>query len=139
MDLARAAVSINPLAVLVAAVLMFVIGGVWYSGVAFERPWRRLVGLTDAQYRAGNPARIFGLSFVAALVVALNLALFLSAPGTDVVFGAMAGLLAGLGWVAMALGITYLFERRPLRLWLIDAGYHVVAFTAMGIVLGAWR
>jgi hypothetical protein len=39
----------------------------------------------------------------------------------------------------MALGITCLFERRPPRQWLIDAGYHVVALTAMGAVLGAWR
>jgi Protein of unknown function (DUF1761) len=135
MDLAR----VNPVAVLVAAALMFVIGGIWYSGLAFERPWRRLVGLTEDQLRAANPARTFGLSFVAALVAAVNLAFFLAAPNVDVAFGALAGLLAGLGWVAMAMGITYLFEQRPLRLWLIDAGYHVLAFTAMGALLGAWR
>jgi hypothetical protein len=138
MDLARAAGAINPLAVLVAAALMFAIGGVWYS-LLFERPWRMLVQLTDEQLKASSPARVFGLSFVAALVAAVNLAFFLAAPGVDIVFGASAGLLAGLGWIAMAMLITYLFERRPMGLWLIDAGYHVVAFTAMGALLGAWR
>jgi hypothetical protein len=124
------------LAVLAAAALMFVIGGLWYSTLLFERPWRRLMGLAEAQ--APNP-RVFLISFIAALVIAVDLAFFLAAPNVDIAFGATAGLAAGLGWVAMALGITYAFERRPLPLWLIDAGYHVVAFTLMGALLGAWR
>ncbi|MBK7830374.1 MAG: DUF1761 domain-containing protein [Nannocystis sp.] len=42
------------------------------------------------------------------------------------------------GWVAPALTTTFLFERRPRRLLAIDAGYHVVTFTLMGAILGAW-
>ena len=37
-------------------------------------------------------------------------------------FARVKALLAGLGWVATGLGVTYLFERRPLGLYLIDAG-----------------
>jgi hypothetical protein len=118
---------------------MFVIGGLWYSPLLFERPWRRLTELSDAQLNAVPAARVFGVSFIAALVAAITLGFFLAAPGVDVVFGVIAGLLAGLGWVAMGLLITYQFERRPMGLWLIDAGYHVVAFIAMGALLGAWR
>jgi len=132
------ALAVNPWAVLAAAVLTFVIGGIWYSAL-FERPWRGLIGVSEAQFAASSPLRIFGLSFVAALIMSLNLALFLSAPNVDVVFGATAGLLAGAGWIAAAMATTYLFERRPMRLWLIDASYHVVALTAMGALLGAWR
>ena len=29
-----------------------------------------------------------------------------------------------------------LFERRSLRLWAINAGYNVVAFTVMGLIIG---
>jgi hypothetical protein len=39
----------------------------------------------------------------------------------------------------MALGVTYLFEHRSLKLFLINAGYQVVTFTVMGAILGAWR
>jgi hypothetical protein len=138
-DFASAAGSVNPLAVLAAAVLMFVIGGLWYSPLLFERPWRRLTELSDAQLNAVPAARVFGVSFIAALVAAITLGFFLAAPGVDVVFGVIAGLLAGVGWVAMGLLITFQFERRPMGLWLIDAGYHVVAFIAMGALLGAWR
>jgi hypothetical protein len=83
-------------------------------------------------------ARIFGLAFVAALVMAFNLAAFIGAKG-DVAFGTFAGFATGLGWVAMSIGVLYLFERRSLRLWLINGGYLVVSFTAMGAILGAWK
>jgi len=35
--------------------------------------------------------------------------------------------------------VTYLFEQRSLKLWLIDSGYQVVAYTLMGGILGAWH
>jgi hypothetical protein len=53
------------------------------------------------------------------------------------VWGTSAGGLAGIGWVATAMGVTYLFEARSMKLFLIDAGYHAFAFTLMGRILGA--
>jgi uncharacterized protein DUF1761 len=41
--------------------------------------------------------------------------------------------------MALTFGITYLFESRPLKLWLINAGYQTVVFTIMGAILGAWH
>lgn len=38
-----------------------------------------------------------------------------------------------------AMGITYLFERKSFKLFLINAGYHVVTFTIMGLILGVWK
>jgi hypothetical protein len=60
-------------------------------------------------------------------------------PKADTMAGVLAGLLVGLGWVAPGLTCTFLFERRPRRLLAIDAGYHVVTFTLMGTILGAWN
>ena len=39
----------------------------------------------------------------------------------------------------MAMSVTYLFDRRPWQLFFIDSGYHVVSFTLMGAILGAWK
>ena len=47
-----------------------------------------------------------------------------------------AGFSAGLCWVAASYGISYLFERRPLALWLINGGYHTIQFTMFGLILG---
>ena len=52
---------------------------------------------------------------------------------TGSTLAAAAGFAAGLCWVAASYGINYLFERRPLRLWLINGGYHVLQFTAFGL------
>jgi len=43
---------------------------------------------------------------------------------------------AGLCWVAASYGISYGFERRPLKLWLINGGYHTLQFTLFGLILG---
>ena len=41
-----------------------------------------------------------------------------------------------LAWVAASLGISYLFEQRPLKLWLINGGYHTLQFTLYGAIIG---
>lgn len=129
--------SINFLAVLSAAAGTFLIGGAWYSPMLFGRSWQKLVGLSDEELASSLP-RVFAGSFGLALVMALNLAAFLG-PEATVAFGVGAGIAAGLGWVAAGMGVTYLFERRPFRLFLINAGYHVVSFTMMGALLGLWH
>ena len=45
----------------------------------------------------------------------------------------------GVGWVAMSLGVIYLFEQRRLKLWRIHSGHQVVAHTLMGGLLGVWK
>ena len=54
-------------------------------------------------------------------------------------FGLFAGFMTGATFVATALGVTFLFEGRPLSLWLIDAGYQTLNFTVMGAILGGWH
>ena len=57
--------------------------------------------------------------------------------GTGWLDGLRTGLSIGLFWVATAYGVTYLFEQRTLRLWLINAGYYVALFAIMGTIVGA--
>lgn len=131
-------VSIHYPAVLAAAALGFVIGGLWYSPLGFARVWMQAAGLTEEQTRQAPMGRIFGFAMLAQLVMAFNLAAFIG-PKASLGFGVFAGFAAGLGWVAMSLGVIYLFEQRPLKLWLVNSGYQVVTYTVMGAVLGVWR
>lgn len=123
-------------AILVAAVLTFVLGGVWY-GPLFGKRWQRLMQLDDATLQAHVP-RTFAVSALMALIGAANLAAFLG-PEASAGFGAAAGAAVGVGWVATSLGTIYAFGRRPLALALIDGGYHALSFTLMGALLGAWH
>lgn len=136
MDFQQSFESMNYFAVVVAALSAFVIGGLWYS-VLFEKSWMKENGFTQEDLRNSNMAKIFGGSFFLSLVISFILALFLGAD-RDAMSGAMAGFMAGIFWVAAAMGITYLFERKSLKLFLINAGYHVVTFTIMGLILGMW-
>ncbi len=131
--------AINWLAVLVAALSTFLLGGLWYSPVLFGKAWMKENGFTDDDMKKGNMGMIFGLSFMWSLVMAANLAMFLNDSKTDTAWGATAGFLAGFGWVAMSIFIIGLFERRSLRYLLINAGYMTVSFVVMGLILGAWR
>ena len=130
--------SINYLAVLAAAVSTFGIGGLWYSPMLFQQAWMRANKLTPADLAGANMAKIFGLAFVFALIMAFNLAMFLNAPDTTVAWGAAAGALAAT-WVALGIGTVALFERRPWTYTAINGGYWFVSFVVMGTILGAWR
>jgi hypothetical protein len=129
---------INILAVLAAAVATFVLGGLWYSPALFGKAWQREAGISDEQMRTANKARIFGFAFVLSLIAALVFALFLG-PRPPMALGLGAGFAAGLCWVAASFGINYLFERRSLKLFLINGGYHTLQFTIVGLILALWH
>lgn len=129
---------INYLAVVVAALSSFVIGGIWYSPILFAKSWMVENGFTEESLKGANQGMIFGGSFILALIMAFNLAAFLQGP-PDLAWGVTAGALAGIGWVACSLGVTYLFERKSMKLFLINAGYHAITFMIMGGILGIWK
>lgn len=127
---------INWFAVVLAALASFPLGFVWY-GPLFGKAWAAEVGMTDEKAKSGNPTIVFGGAFVLALIQASTFALFLGPVRNPE--AALYGLCAGLCWVGAAFGVQYLFERKSLRLGLINAGYNAVAFTLIGAIVGAWK
>ena len=83
-------------------------------------------------------AMIFGLSFVLSLLAAWMFATFPRAAAVD---GArprrrlLGRALLGRG----SFGINYLFERKSLKLFLINGGYHTLQFTIIGLILALWH
>lgn len=135
MDFAEVIQNLNWLAIIVAALSTFLIGGIWYS--VFEKPWMEANNFTQEDLKKRNMPLVFGLSFFFSLLMSLNLAMFIGKE--NIVFGTIAGFLTGFGWVAFAIAIISLFENRPLKYILINSGYMIVAFTLMGAILGAWK
>jgi len=127
----------NWLAILVAALASFALGGLWYSPVLFGNVWMRENHITKEDAGQANMTIIFGTTFILQFVAATVLAMFIGP--NDINFGAMAGFMAGVGWVATSVGTHYLFERKSLTLFFINAGYSVVLLTLMGVILGAWK
>jgi hypothetical protein len=137
MDITIAIQNLNWLAIIAAALSTFLIGGLWYSPMLFENAWLNANKFSKENLKERNAPLVFGLSFLLSLIMSLNLALFIGQE--DAAFGAMAGFMTGFGWVAMAIGIISLFENRTVKYFLINAGYMILAFTLMGLILGAWK
>ena len=131
--------TINFFAVFVAALSTFLLGGLWYSPMLFGKAWMRANNFSDDDLQKFSKARMFGWSFVFSLVMALNLAMFLAGPDTNVNWGMAAGGLAGFGWGAMAIAIVGVFENKSWAYILINGGYMTLAFVIMGAIIGAWR
>lgn len=127
---------LNYLAVVVAALSTFLLGGVWYSPLLFGPAWQRAAG--DTRKRNAHPARVFGLSFLFALAAACIYALVMPPP-PDASHALIQGVAVGAGVVAASFGINYQFADRPAVLWLIDGGYHTVQIALYGLILGLWR
>lgn len=127
---------VNYLAVVVAALSSFLLGGLWYSPKLFGPTWQLAAG--DTRKKEAHPARVFGVSFLFALVAAFAYAVLIPAPAS-VAAASVQGLLIGAGVVATSFGINYQFANRKDVLWLIDGGYHTLQFGIYGAILGAWR
>lgn len=130
-------VTINWLAIFAASLVGFAIGFLWY-GPLFGKQWMETLRLTESDIQGGNMAKIFGFTFVFQFIMAYCLAMFF---GNEVGLqeGALYGFLAGFGWVAMALGVNGLYERKSWKYIFINGGFWVVVYTLMGLILGAWK
>ncbi len=138
MNLAHSLAGINWIAVVVATVVAFAVGGLWYSKALFGNTWLEEVGLTEEAVNNSNMAKTFGGTFVLQFFATTALAATLGADSTWM-DGLHSGLFISILWIATAYGITYLFEQRSLRLFFINAGYYVVLFALSGTILGAWH
>jgi hypothetical protein len=133
---------VNLLAVLVAAIAVFVIGGLWYSPLLFGKAWMRAHGHTPEKMEAmrAGVGRAYGLSFLCYLVMAVVMAVLIGATDTVTALGGVRlGALCWLGFAATIGLIANLFSDKPLATYLLDAGYQLVYLTVMGAILASWR
>ncbi|QZH73773.1 MAG: DUF1761 domain-containing protein [Erythrobacter sp.] len=134
---------INLLAVFLAATAFFVLGALWY-GMLFGKPWRAMNGITDEMVKAGpqpgqNPTwLIMGLAFAFELLIALMLAHQFAMTTPSDRGKMMIAVGYGATLMAPALGINYLFQMRPGKLFAIDAGHFIVGMALMGGVFAAF-
>ncbi len=136
---------VNLWAVLVSALATMVVGFVWYSPALFANPWMRLMGydpndkakIAEMQKTAG-PSYV--LSLIASIVTAFALGKLIGVTGAATAFdGLKIGLVVWLGFVTTVQLTNALFSRQRNRLYLINTGYQLVCYLAMGAILGAWH
>jgi hypothetical protein len=121
--------------ILVAAVVWFIIGAVWYSPVLFAKPWRAALGKQNEEMKMSAGPMI--TTFLAQLLMVVVLAWFANATGVPTVLrGAYLGFKIWL-FVALAMVINSSFQGGNRKLLGIDAGYHLVGLVVAGAILAS--
>lgn len=132
---------INNAAVLVSALAYWMLGAVWYG--LFSGPFVALMRWTPeqvARIQAEGAGREIGVALLASLLTSYVLAHFVKFTGAETASkGAQAGFWLWLGFVLTTNLNTVLFEFRPLGLYLINSGYHLVGLLGMGALLAVWK
>jgi hypothetical protein len=121
----------------VAGVLGFFHGAVWYSPLMFLKPWQTDMGISGEQGGMSMAPRLVSgliLSVVAAVAFA-----WLLGPEPGLRTSLIAAAVVAIGLITTSFGIQYLFEGRTVRVTLINGGYHFVQFLIYALVLGLWR
>ncbi len=145
MNFTHSFAGINFWAVLASAVATMVIGFLWYSPVLFAGPWMRLMGFDPndqakmAELRKGA-GKMYGLSFVASLLSALVLdKIVVVTYVITIPYGMKIGFAVWLGFVTTVQLTGALFGKQPSKLYLINTGYQLACYLAMGAILARWR
>jgi hypothetical protein len=135
--------AINWLAVLVAALGTFMLGGLWYTAL-FGKAWRDLHGWTDEhvkEMQAKRPPQVFfTVMLVSYFVLAIVIALLVQAAGaTTYAEGALLGLLLWLGPVTCVKLTDHIASDVSFGVFGIDAVYQLMYMAGMGALIGGWR
>lgn len=132
---------LNWLAVLVAGVAFFALGGLWYSNLMFGKQWSLAVGW-EAPEGERPPVSLYLMPLATCLVSAVGLAMLAVATSSDTVGeGVVLGLVTGIALAASALVVTGFFDPKkpqPMVWVAITSGYHVVGFVVVATIVSAW-
>jgi hypothetical protein len=133
---------INYPAVIVAAVIHFVIGGLWY-GPLFGNKFLEIIKWTPEEQErivAQTHWSTYLIAFISSLILCYILARFVNYMGAKGALGGMqTAFCLWLGFVVTTQIATVLFEQRKLGLYLLNIGYQLVAGLICGALLASWR
>jgi Protein of unknown function (DUF1761) len=130
---------LNLFAVVLAAVVSFMFGWLWY-GVLFCGQWRAALGKTEEEMKVqGASPAPFIIAFIAQLIMAWVLAGVIGhlGPG-EVTFknGIISAFFLWLGFVITTLAVNHAFQGMKRSLTLIDGGHWLGVLLLQGGVIG---
>jgi len=130
----------NHLAILVSAVILWILGAAWYSPALFAKPWMAMLGIGKGE---GKRAALYvGMiaSLIGDLILSFMLAHFIVWSHT-VTWGrgALIGFIVWIGFFAAPNLPQGIYENRPFKLFAINNGYWLVGLLIVGALLGCWR
>lgn len=132
--------AINHWAILVAVVMSFAFGGLWYS--LLSKPWLAALDKTEDDIkRVGRPMPVlFGLTIASQLIMAWVLAGLIAhlGPGQiTIANGLISAALVWVGFIATTLAVNHGYQGSKWSLTAIDGGHWLGVLLIQGLVIGA--
>lgn len=132
-------VSMNYLAILVAAVAYMALGALWFSPVLFGKAWLKGTGKTKEQVMADHSPMNYLIGIVTAFISSYGIARIMYWTNmSEIVDGVKVGLFVGVCFALMAILVNDAFEARPKFLSFINGLYHICGMIIAGVIIGAF-
>ncbi|MGB8275661.1 MAG: DUF1761 domain-containing protein [Alphaproteobacteria bacterium] len=126
--------------VAVAVIVGMAIGAMWYSPLLFGPQWMALSGYRMTEGAAEMMGVSYALGTLATIAQAVVLAILLCWLKVDSVRGGIiVAAIVWFGFAATTEAYGFIYAGHPIALFAINAGYTLVNFVAMAVVLSAWR
>ena len=124
----------------VAGIVFWLLGAIWYN--VLGKQWQNLLGFSDEYLENGNMALKMILSLVCMIIMCFALgainAEHFAEEGQNFGHGFAHGVLVGIFFASMSMGINYIYQQRSFKLWLIDAGYQILGLGLAGGIIAMW-
>lgn len=134
---------LNWLAVVVGAVVYFVLGALWYSPFLLGKAWQRSIGWDPERASPAASAMTYVVPFFAYLVMATATGLIAAAVGSDTFGeGLTLGVIIGVGYAAAHSFVDASFDPNKPEPWTwfaINATYHALGLIVVAIIVSVWR
>ncbi len=133
--------TLNWWAVIVSALIYFLLGWLWFSPVVFAKPWMAMRNFSAESMEQGRkrmPALMGGAAAVA-LILAIAMGVLVHKLNITAPWGAIKlGATVGIGLFAAPTFTGYSFQGQPLKLWAIESGYPVLGMIIVAVVQALW-
>lgn len=127
------------MSIIIASVLSFVVGMLWYSPALFGKTWAKLAGVSMSKAKQKGMGQSMLIGFISTLVLAY---VFQGLMGmlsyTGAAMGATLGFWLWLGFLAPSLIGGVLWEGKPWGLYFLNSAYWLVNLLVIGAALGRW-
>ena len=132
---------LNLLGVILAFIVSFISGAIWFGPKTFYPIWMKAKGNTSGQLTTSQnkPVLLFGGTILGVLIQTLTLALIINSLGKnveiDLIDGAGIGFALGVG-ISMFSSLSHrLFGGESLKVWVIETANDALNLTIAGAII----
>jgi hypothetical protein len=132
----------NYWAILIGGLVYYAGGALWYSPILFGKQWMAAAGITEEKMNEAKPHawKSYITALISQLIISYGLARLMGYLDVNSISGGLhTAFWTWLAFVVTTMAVNGAFSMKPVRLMLIDAGYHLYGFLVAGIIISLWQ